>query len=230
MTAVTSDSFFEWIMNTISGATPFHAGTSYIITLAMVLITCLIISPKKISNMKVLALPVMIGFTIVGFSVPLLYLGIASIIFVMETLSLQAIGGLVSGAVQRITEATEIPEIRRTKKYMKEIRPLERRSNINKAILTDASLKRTMVKTGFKGDKQIKGKIDNILKKQLKGTDTRIIPNKVIKDTFITIDEAKTKALERKIRNKKDRKIMKQFEDLKRRIEEEKEVLFEPKE
>lgn len=113
---ITADSFFDWIIEIIQGINVFRTGTNYVALLILVLVACLLVSPRKPSNIKILAFPMMIGFTIIGLKVPLIFLGLGALIFVMETLSLQAIGNMIESVGQKISEIREIIPITRRDK------------------------------------------------------------------------------------------------------------------
>ncbi len=120
MPTITGDSFFDWIIEIIQGVSFFRAGTNYVLLLLMVLVVCVLISPRKPSNVKVLAFPVMIGFTVIGLPIPLLFLGLGAIVFVMETLSLQAIGGVFEAVGQKITDIRQrIPLLKSEREAIK---------------------------------------------------------------------------------------------------------------
>lgn len=123
---VTADSFFDWIIGIIQGINVFRIGTNYIAILILVLIACLLVSPRKPSNIKILAFPMMVGFTIIGLKVPLIFLGIGALIFVLETLSLQSIGNMIEAVGQKVSEIRGIVPITKGEREERDIRKWKR--------------------------------------------------------------------------------------------------------
>ena len=197
----TGDSFFTWIQDILQGFNLFQSGTSYLVIMAMILVACLLISPRKPSNIKVLAFPMSIGFTLIGLKVPLLFLGLGAIIFIMETLSMQTIGNMFEAVGQKIGEATGTRETLRTRKYLKEIKPKER--TLKLATLSEGIAKRE--KLGVIPYKKGTG-ISDVLEKTQTKEQKRYAG--VDKDTSLWIPTDEIRKTAQKLRNKKDRQTI----------------------
>lgn len=110
MVTYTSDSAFDWILGIIQKVSLFQEGTNYLVILGIVLIGAILISPRDLSNIKILALPLMIGTMVSGLHVPLIFLIVGGILFVMETLTTKTIGSAIKAIEQTIGEVGSIPE------------------------------------------------------------------------------------------------------------------------
>lgn len=108
----TGDSFFDWIQQIVQGVSPFQAGTNFVVTLVIALIICIGISPRKPKNIITLLFPVMVGLTSIGLRVPLLFLVPGAIVFVMDVLSLNVIGGLIDTVGQSVSNVVTVTQER----------------------------------------------------------------------------------------------------------------------
>lgn len=104
MAVITITDFFNKIGSWVNGTSVFQAGTNFVVILIICFITCLLISPRKLRNISILMFPVMVGMNSIGFKVPVLFLALGAIIFIMETMSLQAIGSGIEAIAQKTTE------------------------------------------------------------------------------------------------------------------------------
>jgi hypothetical protein len=105
---VTADSFFTWITEMMKGVNFFTSGTNSIALLMLVLVVCILISPRKVGNIKILAFPVMVGFNIMNFAISNIFLGLAAIMFIMETLSLRSMQGIIKTVKQKVDPLTPL--------------------------------------------------------------------------------------------------------------------------
>ena len=112
----TSDTFFDWIFGIIKGVNILEAGTNYLVALGIVFVTAILISPRKMSNIKVLALPLMIGYSLIGLEIPLMFMVVGGIVFTMDILSTKGIGDMIEGMRQKVSEVRAIPEMRRERR------------------------------------------------------------------------------------------------------------------
>lgn len=115
----TADTFWNAILGSIQGINVFQHGTNYIPIGFLLLITMIMISPRNLSNMKVLLLPLMVGFATMGIHIPLLFLVLAGVLFVIENLSTKGIGNFIEIATQEINKVISIPERIREKRTVR---------------------------------------------------------------------------------------------------------------
>lgn len=85
----------------------FGSGLGYLITLGVVGVSTIAISPRKLSNMKTLAFPLAVGLKLIGLQIPLVLLAILGILFVIDTLSLSTLGSIVEAVTTRSLEAVQ---------------------------------------------------------------------------------------------------------------------------
>lgn len=103
-------------------------GANYFIILALVAVCCLLVSPRKPSNMKTLMFPMIVGFIGAGFKVPTLYLGITGIIFIMDILTFKGVGDIIEAVSTKITSVGSDVEYIRDRPLRKMRKDIERES------------------------------------------------------------------------------------------------------
>lgn len=136
MATYTADNFFNWFFELIKSINLFDIGTNYLVVIGIVLISALMISPRKLSNIKVLALPLMLGYSVVGLHVPLLFMVLGGVVFAMEILTTKGVGEVIESVSQKVSELRGLPaefRERRTSKREKTISDAKRERGILEA-------------------------------------------------------------------------------------------------
>lgn len=167
----TADNFFETVLGGIGDINLFQGGTNYLVVLLIVFVSAILISPRKLSNIKVLALPLMVGYTIIGLKVPLLFLVLGGVVFVMEIMTTKGFGETIEAVSQRANELISIPEKIREKRVgrsEKDIAKAKRESEIRASKMKGLIPFRKGVSISDVMDLKEKERVDKILKMKSK--------------------------------------------------------------
>lgn len=192
----TAENFFGNILESVEKINIFQGGTNYLVVIGIVLISAILISPRKMSNIKVLALPLMVGYAIIGLKIPLMFMVLAGIVFVMEVLTTKGIGDTIEVMRQRISDIAELPERFRERKIGRTEKGITKAKR-EKAIRTAEETKLIPFRKGTSisdvlevhEEKKIKGKKNRSLSK--KDIDREMQRLKLMKEklSFWEVDE-----------------------------------------
>lgn len=82
----------------------FGSGLGYVITFLTIGICAIAMSPRKAGNIKTLAFPLGVGFRLIGLNIPMVFLAVLGVLFVVDTLSLPTIGNITEAVTTRAVE------------------------------------------------------------------------------------------------------------------------------